>query len=492
MNVATVRTRAGLGIDAFPVTVEVFLSGGLPSFSIVGMAQTALRESKDRVRAAIINAGFDFPQRKITVNLAPADMRKDGGRFDLAIALGILAAGRQVVLPDEPVEVYGELALDGSLRAVRGLLPALVALRAGTAIVPRANVAEAALAEGDVRLADDLMAVVDYCAGRLALDPPGPSVQPAAAALPDLEDVRGQQRGRRALEIAAAGGHNLLMSGPPGTGKTLLAKRLPSLLPALDSSEAIEVASIHSLHGSSAITLQRPFRSPHHGSTPVAMTGGGPSAAPGEMSLAHRGVLFLDELPEFRRAALEVLREPMESGVVALARASYRIEYPARFQLVAAMNPCPCGYAGDPDGRCACSQDRIDAYRARLSGPLLDRIDLHLEIPRQSLAELRRSETGESSATVAGRVLEARRRAMARGCLNAGLDGEWLESRAAVTPAAWGLLEEAGDRLRLSHRAALRMLRVARTIADLSAAETITPPHMAEALSFRPLVAAAL
>jgi magnesium chelatase family protein len=492
MNLAIVHSRARSGIRAPEVRVEVHLGGGLPSMGIVGLPEAAVREAKDRVRAAIACAQFEFPQRRITVNLAPADLPKEGGRFDLPIALGILAASGQIPLEGlRDAEFVGELALTGELRAVDGVLPA--ALAAGGAgrrlVVPEANGAEAALAEGvETRTARTLLQVCAALAGKAPL-PAAESAPAAPVALPDLAEVRGQLQARRALEIAAAGAHHLLLVGPPGCGKTLLASRLPGLLPEASDAEALESAAIASISGRGldpARWRQRPFRAPHHTASAVALIGGGAQPRPGEVSLAHNGVLFLDELPEWERRALEVLREPLESGVVTVSRAARQSEFPARFQLVAAMNPCPCGWAGDASGRCRCSADAVQRYRGKVSGPLLDRIDLHVSLQRLPPAALRGdAPAGESSAEVRLRVERARARQAARGAPNARLSqGETLAA-CPLTPADQHLLERAVDRLQLSARSMMRILRVARTIADLEGSEAIASAHLAEAIGYR-------
>ena len=493
MSLAVVHSRARAGVRAPAVRVEVHLAGGLPSMSIVGLPEAAVREAKDRVRAAIQCAQFEFPARRITVNLAPADLPKGGGRFDLPIALGILAASGQVPLEAlRDVEFVGELGLTGELRAVDGVLPAaLAAARDGHRIVvPAANGAEAALAsEVQATTARTLLEVCAALDGRRTL-PAAEAPAASADAGPDLADVRGQLQARRALEIAAAGSHHLLLVGPPGCGKTLLASRLPGLLPPASEAEALETAAIASVSGRGldpARWRARPYRAPHHTASAVALVGGGAEPRPGEISLAHNGVLFLDELPEWSRQALEVLREPLESGVVTISRAARQSEFPARFQLVAAMNPCPCGWAGDPSGRCRCSPDVIQRYRARISGPLMDRIDLHVDVPRLPPSELRPdAPAGEDSATVRARVVAARALQQARaGCANAQLGQADTLAHCRLAPADQALLERAIDSLQLSARALHRILRVARTIADLAGSEAIATAHLTEALGYR-------
>ena len=494
MSLALVHSRARAGVQAPAVRVEVHLSGGLPVTTIVGLPETAVRDSRERVRAALLCAQFEYPQRRITINLAPADLPKGGGRFDLAIALGILAASGQI----DPqallrFEFIGELALTGELRAVDGALPAAIAAAAAGRIlvIGPANAAEAALAgHAEVRIARTLLEVCRALAGQsLPLALPQ---EAEALPVPDLRDVRGQLQARRALEVAAAGGHHLLLLGTPGCGKTLLASRLPGILPEASEAEALETATVASCSSTgidAARWRQRPYRAPHHTASATALVGGGSLPRPGEISLAHNGVLFLDELPEWSRHALEVLREPIESGAVVVSRAARSERFPARFQLVAAMNPCPCGWAGDRSGRCNCSLDTIRRYRARVSGPLLDRIDLHVEVPRLEPQELRDDvPMGEASAQVRTRVVAARSLQLARSTKpNAQLLPAELSLHCRLGDTDQQMLENAVEKLQLSARSMHRILRVARTIADLGGSADIATAHVAEAISYRQL-----
>ena len=498
MSLAIVYSRGRQGIAAPLVTVEVHISNGLPALNIVGLPEAAVKESKDRVRGALLNCQFEFPMQRVTVNMAPADIPKEGGRFDLPIALGILAASGQ--LPHQPLqnmEFLGELSLGGELRPVAGVLPAALQARdAGRGLaIPTANVDEAALVEdAHIFPAEHLLAVCAHITGQRPIAAAHLRLPPDQSSdTPDFSEVHGHFQVKRALEIAAAGRHNLLMLGPPGTGKSMLASRLPGILPPLSDEEALETAAIASVSDTPFNPLRwrhPPFRSPHHTASAPALVGGGGNPKPGEVSLAHHGILFLDELPEFDRKVLEVLREPLETGTITISRAARQVDFPAQFQLIAAMNPCPCGYLGDASGRCRCTPDQVLRYRARISGPLVDRIDMHIEVPRVPQELLRKGSPGgeESSSVIRTRVIAARAKAIHRaGRPNALLTPSLIKRDCALSEDGHRLLEQAIDKLGLSHRAYHRILKLARTIADLAESETIGLPHLSEAIGYRRL-----
>jgi len=492
MGLAVLYSRGLAGMDAALVTVEVHLANGLPNFTIVGLPEVEVKESKDRVRAALQNCQFEFPARRITVNLAPADLPKESGRFDLPIALGILAASGQI--PSDHLNDYefaGELALTGELRAIRGALAMTYrAANSGRAfILPAVNAPEAALVEdATVYPAQSLLQVAAHLSGRDALTRYIPDIKTIEPHYPDMREVKGQAQSKRALEIAAAGSHSVLMSGPPGTGKSMLAARFPGILPEMTQQEALESAAMQSLGGMFEVEnwKRRPYRAPHHTASAVALVGGGSNPRPGEISIAMHGVLFLDELPEFDRGVLEVLREPMESGRITISRAARRADFKAQFQLVAAMNPCPCGYLGHFNGKCRCTPDQVARYRAKISGPLLDRIDIQIEVPAVPQEDLLKQTDGESSSVIKCRVEAARQRQLARqGKPNALLSVTEIDSFCAPDAPSEALLRQAITRLNLSARAYHRVLKVARTIADLEGSEAIQITHIAEAIQYR-------
>lgn len=494
MQLGTARCRAAVGVEAPAVDIEVHVGAGLPRFTIIGMPETAVRESRDRVRSALIHAGFRFPDGATTVHLAPADLPKQGGRYDLAIAIGVLAASDQIPKSaTKGVEFYGELSLAGELRSAPGLLPAAIAAAEAGAcvIVPSASAEELALVDSLELFGGATLAAVAAHLNGCQLLENATRTEPVCQApyALDFAEVVGQAHARRALEIAAAGGHNVLMMGPPGSGKSMLAERFPGILPPLDRDCALATAALKSVLGESLSGDQffmRPFRAPHHTASAVALVGGQSPPRPGEVSRAHNGVLFLDEIAEFPRHVLDVLREPLEAGHIVISRAGRQATFPARFQLIAAMNPCPCGYSGDPDILCRCTPDQIARYRGRLSGPLLDRIDCHLSVGRVPISELTHAVPSEATSEMAARVAKARELALARqGVLNAQLGNALKSPHCALDEKAIGLLHRAAAEFHLSARGVTRAVRMARTIADLAVSDRIDKSHAAEALSLR-------